>query len=115
MGRIPPECCPEQSVDLRPGLTARQAVVKLELHESHEERVERASGRQQLLCHLGKRLARGDHRRQRRELPARALGMSNGSRAICRCPSSHLVTYAAPVMPAAACPGSVQMNVWVPG
>ncbi len=114
MGRIPPECCPEQSIDLRPGLTARQAVVELELHESHQQRVERASGRQQLLRNLRKRLARGDHWGQRRELAARALSVSHGGAAIARCPDSHGVTNAAPVMPAAACPGKEQVNVCVP-
>jgi hypothetical protein len=89
--------------------------VELEFHESHQERVERASGRQQLLRNLRKRLARGDHRRERRELPARALSVSDGGAAIGRCTDSHEVTNAAPVMPAAACPGSEQVNVCVPG
>ena len=115
MGRVPSECCPKQSVDLGPRLATRQAVAELELDESHQQRVERAPGRQQLLRNLRKRLAGGDHRRERRELAARSLSVSNGGAAIARCRDGHGVTNAAPVMPAAACPGSVQMNVWVPG
>jgi hypothetical protein len=41
--------------------------------------------------------------------------VSNGGAALAGRRDGHSVTYAAPVMPAAACPGSVQMNVWVPG
>ena len=81
-GRTPSKRGPQQSVNLRARFSARQAIVKLQLHESNEERIERASGRQQLLGDLRERPARLDHGGEGGDLAAGAVDMSNGGAAI---------------------------------
>ena len=91
MWGAPSERCPKQAVDLRP-VVVRQALDELELHQSHEERVEGASSGQQLLRNLRERLARRDHRGEGGDLAARALGVSESRAAILRARYGHGVT-----------------------
>lgn len=91
MWGAPSERRPKQAIDLRP-VVVRQSLDELELHESHEERVEGASSCQQLLRNLGERLACRDHRGEGGCLAARALGVSDSRAAILRARYVHGVT-----------------------
>lgn len=106
---------PEQGVDLEPGLLGREEAVQLELDEANEERVKRRARRQDLLSKLTEWTFVLDHRRDRRDLAARPPRMLHGRPPFGEQRDSGHLTNAAPVIPAAAWPGSVQMNVWVPG
>ena len=114
-GGAPTECRSEQSVDLVPRLATWHAVAQLKLDEAHQQRIEGSPGGKELLRNLRERQVGGNQRGERGGLAARSLSVSNGGAAITRCREAHGDTKAAPVMPAAACPGRVQMNVCVPG
>ena len=73
-----PERRSQQPVNLLPGPAGREAVAQFELDESNEQRVERATGGQELLRYLRERFAGPDHRRQRGDLAGRPLGMPGG-------------------------------------
>lgn len=101
-GRRSSERGAEQLVDLVASSGFVQAVVQLELDEPHQERIERATGRQELLGDLRERAPLRDHPSQGRYLSARALGVPDGRAAVIARPVYHGDTNAAPVMPAAA-------------
>ena len=73
---------PKQLVDLTPSLGGGEAVLELDLDESHQERVERPAGCQQLLSDFGKRPMGRDHPRERGHLTAGALNVPDGGVAI---------------------------------
>ncbi|MDO8484072.1 MAG: hypothetical protein Q7S35_03925 [Candidatus Limnocylindrales bacterium] len=82
---------------------ARQAVAELEFDQTHEQRIERAPGGQELLRDLRERIAGGDHPGEGGDLAARALGVTDGGAAFAaRVQCAHGRTKTAPVMPAAA-------------
>jgi hypothetical protein len=101
-GRSAAEGGPKQLVDHAPRVGSRQAVLELDLDESHQERVERPAGREQLLSDLGKWSAGRDHRRERCHQTAGALDVPDGGAAIRIPDRAHGDTNAAPVIPAAA-------------
>lgn len=110
------KCSPEDGIDVVVEGATRQPVRQLELDKPEQQGIERAADGEELLGNRGEGLLGGDHPRERPGLPARPLRMHDKQRALtCVGVGSHGATKAAPVMPAAACPGSVQMNVCVPG
>lgn len=113
--RAPAERRSKQLVDFPSRNGGGQAVVELDLDESQEERIERATGGEELLGDLGKRAAGGDHASERRNLAAGTVDVSNGRIPVRCAKAAHGDTNAAPVIPDAAWPGSVHMNVCVPG
>lgn len=113
-GCVPAEGGAQQLVNLAARLGGGHAVVELDLDEPHEERIERSAGCQELLGDLGEWPSGRDHAGKRRHLTAGALDVSDGSRPVPDTHPAHGETNAAPVMPAAAWPGKVQMKVCVP-
>jgi hypothetical protein len=80
-GCRPSEGRPKQAVDLLPHLLAREAFAELELDQTHEKRIERAPGGQELLRDLREWLVGGDHPCEGGDLAARALGVTDGGAA----------------------------------
>lgn len=102
-GCRPSEGRPKQAVDFVPHLLARQAVAELEFDQTHEQRIERAPGGQDLLCDLRERIAAGDHPGEGGDLAARALGVTDcGAAFSAGIRRVHGRTKTAPVMPEAA-------------
>lgn len=80
----------------------REAVVELDLDETHEERIERATSGEELLGDLGERPSGRDHPRERGHLTAGTLTVSDGRIPVGSAHAAHGDTNAAPVIPAAA-------------
>ena len=103
VGCRPSEGRAKQAIDLVPDRATRQAIAELEFDETHEQRIERAPGGQDLLCGFRERVASRDHSGEGGDLAAGALGVTDGGPAF----STTVVlvhgrTKTAPVMPAAA-------------
>ncbi len=105
----------KQVVNFASGIDRREAVIELDVDEPHEERIERATRGQELLGDLGERPFGRHHPCQRGHLTAGTLGVSDGRSPIGGARAAHGDTYAAPVIPVAACPGRVQMQDGYPG
>lgn len=98
-----PEGRPQQAIDLLPRAFGRKTVLQLQLDEPNQERVEGAAGSQQLLRHIGERLAGLDHAGEGCDLASRPLRMAASGGAVAGHPGTvHGRTKTAPVMPEAA-------------
>ena len=101
-GCRPSEGRAKQAVDLVPHRATRQAIAELEFDETHEQRIERAPGGQDLLGDLSERVTGGDHPGEGGDLAAGALGVTDGGPAVSATVLGHGRTKTAPVMPEAA-------------
>ena len=101
-GCAPAEGGSKQLVDLVSAIGCGEAVVELDLDETHEERIEGAACGQELLGDIGERPSGRDHARERADLTTGALDVSDGRSPVRGAHVVHGDTYAAPVMPAAA-------------
>lgn len=108
----PSECRPKQAVHLIARLAGREAIPQLKFHEADEQRIERTPSGEELLSNVRERVGGGDHPRESADLAANALRVTDGTRPLGdEFRRVHGRTKTAPVMPAAAWPGRLQMNV----
>lgn len=94
----------------------RQAVLELQFDQADQQRVDGSPSGEQLLRHRSEGLLVGEEMNERADLPIDATGMTD-ERGPVRVAQGrrHGVTKTAPVIPAAAWPGRVQMKLCVPG